>query len=228
MEKGLLIADCVEEEIIPLLKGLKSQSKMDFNLEIVTKNIETNVHRNGAFSDIRRYVCYFQTAWKLFRSNNKYEIIICWQQFYALICAFYCNLFHSKKDVKLFACNFTYKSKTGWKYKPYRWFMKKCLTGDCLRYIHVPSDEYANRISEEFGFPRERIVVTPFGVPDEYDKYKVMPAPKGETKEGYFCAIGRSNRDYDFLMKAWGGVEISTTSSLLFRTLIPHTAHMPI
>lgn len=204
--KYLLLADCDMEELLPLKNGLETASNRSFDVKIVKGNIKVNKHRTGAISDIIRYFWYFVASLSMLHTAKKYETIVCWQQFYALIMSFYCNLFHCKKKTRLVACNYTYKAKQGKLAGIYRWFMKKCLAGDYLDYIHVPSNDYAEIISKEFCFDRNRIIVTPFGIPDEYNKYCDLPAPEGEKPGAYYFSIGRSNRDYDFLIRAWEGI----------------------
>ena len=83
--------------------------------------------------------------------------------------------------------------------------MKKCLSHKYLDYIHVPSAQYAEIISKGFNFPLERMIVTTFGVNElETDTF---PVPEGFGDGSYALAIGRSNRDYDFLCRAWQQVD---------------------
>jgi glycosyltransferase involved in cell wall biosynthesis len=42
--------------------------------------------------------------------------------------------------------------------------------------------------------------VTTFGIPDEWEHWRPAPRP---TEEAYTLSIGRSNRDFDFLVDVW-------------------------
>ena len=103
------------------------------------------------------------------------------------------------------ALNFTYKEKKGSKAKIYFWFMKKCVNPVYMDYLHVPSNEYANYVSKTFDFPRNRILVTPFGVDDCYYEWKKIPFSY-KYENGYALSIGRSNRDFDFLIQSWENI----------------------
>lgn len=201
MKENIIIADCKKEEIETLKDGLSKNGR-----QYVIKSHPANFGRTGALSELKRYANYFGVSFQYFLYRNRYEDIVCWQQFYALIFGFYCNLFHVKKKNKVVAFNFTYKEKKKFT-RLYRWFMGKCLSKPYVDYIHVLSNQYAEIISREFHFPKERIIVTAFGIDDSYEKYCGLDAPVGYTKSGYMLALGRSNRDFDFLIRAWKDIQ---------------------
>lgn len=202
MKKNIVLADCVPEEVATLLEGLEQ------NLGIFDiKSHIANWKRTGKKSELKRYIEYFKVGFYYFVHRNQYDIIIGWQQFYVLIFAFFCNIFHVKKVNTLIALNFTYKAKNGSLSGIYRWFMKKCIKPQYMDYLHVLSENYADIISREFHFPRERILVTGFGVPDMYTEFSKYTVPKGYQKNGYALSIGRSNRDFDFLISAWEKID---------------------
>lgn len=199
---NVILADCEKEEVSSLLEGLQEESE-----EYVIKSHIANWKRTGKISELKRYIKYFQVGFHYFIHRKECGIMIGWQQFYALIYCFFCEIFHVKKENIVIALNFTYKAKKGRVFELYRWFMNKCLSSEYMDYLHVLSETYADAISNEFGFPRERILVTPFGVPDFYDKWRKYIAPYEYEKEKYALAIGRSNRDYDFLIRAWKNID---------------------
>ncbi len=198
--ENIVLADCEIAEVESLAKELKFN-----NNGFVVKSHIANGKRTGKLSELKRYFKYFAVAFKYFIFRKKYGAIVGWQQFYGLIFVFYSALFNVKKYNTVTVLNFTYKEKSGKFSKPYKWFMKKCVSPKYLDYLHVLSDQYADKISGEFNFPRERIIVTPFGVND--CDYSHLPVPNGFEKDSYALAIGRSNRDYDFLINAWQGID---------------------
>lgn len=201
--KSIIVYDTDDFELIPFQNGVNSSSSVHFELCQRPENINLNKHRKGKLDELRRYYNYFKGGYWLYRHRNEYENIICWQQFYALTYGFFCSIFHKKNHCCTVACNYTYKEKGGLIKHPYFWFMKKCLSSGGVSYIHVLSDLYADRVCFELGFDRKKTIVTAFGILDEYDKYSELDPPEGYKKNGYFLAIGRSNRDYDFLMDVW-------------------------
>lgn len=198
----VFIADCKEEEVHSFAEAFVYKG-CSFDV----RSYIANWKRTGVLSELKRYLMYFFVALKYFFTRRRYEAIVGWQQFYALIFCFYCSLFSVQKPCTVVALNYTYKEKHGRLSKPYLWFMKRCMDARYLDYIHVPSAEYADIIHAQFSFPRERIIVATFGINDHYDDMSALPAPDGYQRDGYALAIGRSNRDYDFLIRAWSGID---------------------
>lgn len=202
MSRNVLLADCIPEEVQSLADELAYEGR-----KFCVESYVSNWKRTGAISELKRYGMYFLVGFRCFLKRREYHTIVGWQQFYALIFSFFCSLFCVKKSTTVIALNYTYKEKTGRSAGLYRWFMRKCMNKSYMDYIHVLSDSYADIISKQFDFPRERIIVTGFGVNDCYAAFSDMPVPKHYQKDGYALAIGRSNRDYDFLIHAWEGTD---------------------
>ena len=78
--------------------------------------------------------------------------------------------------------------------------MRFAVNNKYVDYLHVPSSLYADRCAQELGVDRSRFLVTTFGIPDRWNELKdkcTAPAT------GYVLSIGRSNRDFDFLLRVW-------------------------
>ena len=198
MGKYVVLADCMSEEVQSLADAL-FYAGHGFEVESHIANWK----RTGKLSELKRYAAYFLVGFHIFWNRRRYSTIVGWQQFYGLIFSFFCQLFHVSKCTDVIVLNFTYKEKNGKTAAVYRRFISKCLSEKYLDYLHVLSESYADMIAAEFGFPRERIIVTAFGVNDEYERLSALPVPAPFGKENYALAIGRSNRDYDFLISAW-------------------------
>lgn len=203
-KRNVVLADCPAEELKSLLEGMNSVTSNN-RYECISE--VANGIRTGAISEAKRYLAYFSAAWHAYKKRDEYGIIVGWQQFYALIFCFYCNLFHAKKENKVVALNFTYKEKSGMAGKLYAWFMHKCVSNGYLDYIHVPSKDYADAISKDLRFPREKIIVTTFGIDDIYNQWKDSEPPAGYVRNGYAMSIGRSNRDFDLLIDTWKDID---------------------
>lgn len=202
-KQNVVLADCPSEEISSLLDGMNSATHNEYKcISEVACGIRT-----GLISELKRYSAYFAAAWHAYKRRNEYNIVVGWQQFYALIFCFYCNVFRVKKENTVVALNFTYREKKGMIGKIYAWFMHKCVIGGYMDYIHVLSEEYADVISSNLKFPREKIIVTPFGVDDIYSRWRHSQAPEGYRKNGYALSIGRSNRDFDLLIDIWKTID---------------------
>lgn len=201
-KKNIVLADCHGTEIRELVESLNSDKKI---FEI--RSHISNWKRKSVFTELRRYFMYFFVALCCFLKRGRYDVIIGWQQFYTLIICFFCSVFSVKKTARIIALNFTYKEKKGKFLKIYRWFMGKCVSEKYMDFLHVLSNEYAEYISKEFSYPRDRIIVTSFGVKDRFSELSALASPNGYEKESYALAIGRSNRDYDFLIRAWKNID---------------------
>ena len=81
--------------------------------------------------------------------------------------------------------------------------MKKSLERNTIDFIHVSSKKHAKLVCEKLGYEMNKIIIHTFGVDDNYKKYACLETPDGYIKDGFFLSIGRSNRDYDFLLKVW-------------------------
>lgn len=192
--QNLILADCEREELEPFVKGL--EESMDQKFEIRSKICNG---KRGSIQNVIRYLIYIFYPVKIFLKRRGYNYIIGWQQFFALFYIFYCNLFRVKKTNIVVVGNFTYKEKRGVCGKLYKRVMTNCLQSKYLDYIHVPSQKYAEQCAREFKIAIEKFVIVPFGLEDAYEKWKDS---KVEYEE-YSLAIGRSNRDYDFLIDTW-------------------------
>ena len=200
-KQNIILSDSEKDEIELFKKGLEEILNQKFEI----KNNTKCRGKRGFFFNIYRYIIYILYPFKFFIKANKYNYIICWQQFFGLFYGFYCNLFKIKKQNVVVVCNFTYKEKKGIIKKLYRKVMGFCIQNKYVDYLHVLSIDYAKKCAKEFGLPIEKFIVTPFGLDDTYEKYK---ATKVEY-EDYSLALGRSNRDYDFLIKAWKKLPVS-------------------
>lgn len=201
--ENVVLSDSRKIELAGFMNELNDNSRIKF----VIKEHLADLTLKGKTKEIRRYFMYFAVPLRYFIFRKRYGIIVGWQQFYSLIFCFYCSLFHTKKVNTVIAWNFTYKDRPNHFQKIYRGFMKRCVCTGYLDYLHVPSSSYADKFSEDFGFPRDHIIVAPFGIVDCFNKYSALKRPREMKNKRYFLAIGRSNRDYKFLVEAWKDID---------------------
>jgi glycosyltransferase involved in cell wall biosynthesis len=170
-----------------------------------------------------RYGGYFTVAFKYFLKRKNYDYIIGWQQFYTNILAFYCRLFHVQKSGTIVSMNFTYKKKNGFIGKLYHKFMCYSLNNDYIDYLHVPSEKYAERCSKELGINLSKFIVTTFGIPDTFDNWTGSKV----TSSDYTLSIGRSNRDFDFLMQVFADEKLQEQKLILISDTYKPTIEIP-
>lgn len=191
--KNVILADCDPNEIVDFVDGLSSSSNKSFDVI----SVRSNRHHGGFFKELTRYFIYFIAPLKILITRKKYNYIIGWQQFYTNILAFYCRLFHVKKINTIISVNFTYKKKKGFIGKIYHMFMRYSLNNKYIDFFHVLSEKYADRCANELGLDRSKFIVTTFGIPDTLKKWSESKVACND----YVLSIGRSNRDFDFLLQ---------------------------
>lgn len=197
---NLILADCVPQELTDLRDELEQATGESWGIH----SRVSNWGRTSRWAEIKRYLMYFAVPFEIFCKRKKIDTILGWQQFYALIFSFFCSVFHVKKTTRVIVVNFVYKEKKGFVGKLYRRFMARSLKEPYVDLLCVSSREAAERYAREFSLNTDKILVIPFGVPDLYETWRSSPAPR----ERYALAIGRSNRDYDWLLSQWQGIDL--------------------
>lgn len=191
--QNVALFDSNEEEAKDFIKGLEESTQSQWKALVCT----SNQGRTNKIANLVRYIKYFAFPFKIFLKRKKYGIIIGWQEFYGLIFAFYCRLFHVKKVNKLLIKNFIYKPKKGIVGKIYYRFMKYIVKSDYVDVFVCASQTFAEYCANAFNEPLERFVFIPFGV---NDFTKTVDMSKPSTND-YILSLGRSNRDWDFLIE---------------------------
>lgn len=194
--KCILFVDCDREEVQTFSEAISSVLKEDCTIKVA----RSDYGQKNKLINIFRYIKYFMAPLLFFLSREKCDLLLGWQQFYALNMAFYCRLFKVKKSTKIVALNFTYKRKKGFLGSIYYKYMKYCVDNIYLDFMHVPSYNYVESCSEELGVDKSKFIVRGFGVPDLFDNWKQSKVDCSD----YSLTIGRSNRDFDFLVSVWG------------------------
>ncbi len=195
ISKNIILADCCPDEIKTFADGCNEISDSPF--EIISKI--SNWGYDNIIKNIWRYLLYFIFPFKIFLFRKNYNIIIGWQQFYAINFAFFSNLFKVRKRNILVVANFTYKHKAGFWGHLYYKYMKFSCNNKYVDYLHVLSYNYVSICSKDLGVDENKFIVTGFGVPDIYNEMKDLKVPL----DNYSFSIGHSNRDFDFLVKVW-------------------------
>lgn len=192
---NVILADCQPEEVKSFADGCFAEANAPF--EIISSI--SNWGHGGTMQNLRRYAAYFTFPFKVFLRRKRYNAIFGWQQFYAINFALFCRLFHVRKSNLVVTVNFTYKRKNGLIGHIYHRYMKFSCNNKYLDYFHVPSHSYVKRCCDDLGLSEDMFIVTGFGVPDTYGQMKHLKAPLNN----YTLSIGRSNRDFDFLVDVW-------------------------
>lgn len=212
---NLILADCDPAEIADFQLGLQQESGLDFAII----SARSNKLHGSALKKLRRYCSYFTLPLRLLGRRKEPGLIIGWQQFHAINFAFFMRMLRLKKRCRVVAVNFTYKQKPGLIGRIYERYMRFAVAPGYVDALHVPSAEYGRQLAQEFGFAPRDVIVTCFGTPDRHDEWASLQCPV----ENFALAIGRSNRDFDFLARVWSRPEIKNSGVKL--VIISDTWH---
>ena len=199
--RNIVMFDSNHQEAEEFIRGLQNATGMSWEAKVLT----ANKGRVNKFYNIVRYIKYFIFPFKIFLSRKKYDNVIGWQAFYGLIFAFYCRLFHVKKVNSLLIKNFVYKPKKGIIGKIYFSFMKYIVKSKYVDIFVCSSKSHLDYCVKVFEEPGQRFVFLPFGIND-------FAKRAGESKamtDKYVLSLGRSNRDWDFLIDSFADTEFN-------------------
>lgn len=199
MKKNIALFDSTIEEARDFIAGLEKSTCVEWEAKV----FRANQGRKNKLYDLIRYIKYFLFPLVVFLDRKKYNCIIGWQAFYGLLFAFYCRLFHVKKVNRLVIKNFIYKPKKGWIGKIYFSFMKYIVKSEYVDLFICSSYNYCDYCATTFNESRARFVFLTFGVEDFT---KAVETDKPATND-YILALGRSNRDWDFLIRSLSNTE---------------------
>jgi glycosyltransferase involved in cell wall biosynthesis len=192
MSKNVILIDFPKTEQWKFKEVLNEKTNMQWEeIEAVSNQI-----RKNKLSNVIRYLKYLLFPLNIFINRKKYDNIIAWQQFYGLLYAFYCRLFHTKKRNNLIIMTFIYKPKNGFIGKIYYKFMNYIVQSKYIdAYICFSKNEceYYQKI---FNVQEDKFKFCTLGIED----IKIHNTKTSKQKSIISC--GRSNRDYNFLYNA--------------------------
>lgn len=217
----IILADCDPDEISTFSQGCEQTAAVPFSI----RSAISNKGHGSLLKRLGRYASYFTFPFGIFLRRRRYDMIVGWQQFHAINFAFFCRLTGVKKRCKVVCVNYTYKTKPGLVGRIYERYMRYAIGKGYVDAIHVPSHAYADEVAKTLGFPRERIIVIPFGTPDNYEPWSRLESPV--AGEPYSLAIGRSNRDFDFLAAMWSRPELKGHRLVIISDSWKPTAPLP-
>ena len=198
---NVALFDSTAEEAEDFIKGLEQGTEWNWKVKV----LRANQGRNNKIGNLLRYIKYFLFPFVVFLNRKRYDCIVGWQAFYGLLFAFYCRLFGVKKVNTLFIKNFIYKPKQGWIGKVYYTFMKFIVKSEYVDVFVCSSQKFCDRCAQIFDEPKERFVYLPFGVND-FSKNVDMTE---RATNDYILVLGRSNRDWDFVIRSLADTEYS-------------------
>ncbi len=193
-KENVILVDFLPENEWNFLEGIKE--KTDKNWRVIP--CVSNKDRGSRWSNMKRYFKYFSFTLKIFLHRGSYSEIIAWQQFYGLIYAFYCRLFHCRKVNKLVVMTFIYKDKSGPIGSVYRRFVRYCIRSRYIDKLVCFSSGECSYYASLFHMKEEKFCFIPLG--EELEETNPDEMKEFSEEKDYILAIGYSCRDYDFLI----------------------------
>ena len=190
MSENLIISGNPVPKEWDLQKGIEDGSGFKWDVQECITSVYTGINK------ITRYIKYFTFPFKLFVTRNKYKRIVTKDQFFGLVLAMYIRLFHVKKYPDIYIMTFIYKPKKGALHAIFEKFVRYSINAKCVKKIFVFSESEVEYYRRFFKVNKNLFVKEILGIKDTSDEIK---AEKGN----YYVAAGRSNRDYQFLKRAW-------------------------
>ena len=199
-KKNIVLIDSSAEEGKDFIQGLQDYTGKKWNLIVEASN-----DRRTKGKEFMRYVKYFWIPFRTFLNRDKYDTIVAWQQFYGIMFAFYCRLFHVKKKNKLIVMSFIYKEKKGLIGKLYKWLIDFVVKSKYVDAFTSVASIQCDKFSKEFGVPVSKFQFIPWGITDIAPDKRVLIK---EVTEPYFFCAGRSNRDWNIVFESFGNTNL--------------------
>lgn len=198
MVRNVILSDMPLDKKWDFMKGLSDETGEEW----IVKNCVSNQGRSFLYN-IYRYFIYFWFPFVIFLTRKRYNKIVSWQSFYGVLFAFYCRLFNVKKKHFLLIKNFTYKPKgDGFLGKIYFKWMRYIVKSKYIDVFVCTSQTFCDYCAEIFNEDKKRFVYLPFGVEDFTQK---LTKEELNKREDFILSIGRSNRDWDWLIDCLSG-----------------------
>lgn len=191
----MVLYDFPADDNFPLTKALN----LNKNSEWHSVGIE-----GDNTSPFKVHIRFFIVPLKLLFHIKKIKCVVTWQQFYGLVLSCYCRLFHIKK-IKITVLTFIYKEKKGVVGKLFNSLIKFAIESNSVDRLICFSKNESDYYKKIFPKAANKFCSTSFGVKDETDFALTAFPSRPPNDGGYIVSVGRSNRDYAFLINALHG-----------------------
>lgn len=189
-EKNIILLDSAPQKEWNFSELLEERTKMPWEIW----HIDSHFNDSG----LKKKMKFFWFPIKVLRKRKDFHMILSFQQFYGLILALYCEIFHLKKKNRLFVATFIYRPKKGIVGGIYFRFMKKAVQSRYIDKIICFSSTEPKYYENLFSVKPGKFTYVSFAVGD------VTPFVGNNriSDEKFILSAGKSNRDYDFLVDA--------------------------
>jgi glycosyltransferase involved in cell wall biosynthesis len=193
MKKNLLLVDWNPKQDWPFLQGLEKSTEEEWELH----SCDSSRHHGGVIQKIIHYAKLLYVPLRAILHRKQYKQVVAFHKYHGLLLAFYFKLFHLKNVPDITVMTFIYKPKSGLKGKLLKRFVSYCVKSDYIKKLVVYSKSEVPYYAKLFDVSVDKFFATNYCIEDSTNKIPI--GQKGD----YFLSVGRSNRDYAFLLSSW-------------------------
>lgn len=175
------------------------------NIEQYTQKGWTVIEKitSGKMPRWRRKISAYLFTFKFMLAHRDATRILAWQQMFGILPAVYNRYLFRRKGLSIDIMTFIYKPKAGLTGKIYHRLFNSAITSRCVKNIFVYSKSEPEYYASIFPGARNKFHFTPMGIPIDNTDYN----DSSLSKDNYYFSTGLSNRDYDFLIKVFDGID---------------------
>ena len=205
LKRNVLLSDRVAEENEVFRKGLEAGSGEKWEIWACV----SNKGRTRGYNAIR-YAKYLFFPLLVHLRRGRFAKIVAWQGFYAVQLGFWGRVlgFSSRRPDAVLGIPLIYRPKQGVVGLAYRWWLRFSAGRGRKEHYVVTAEGAKAGLEAALEIEPERLHCFGFGLEDatEMPEWKAVRKRNPDWEAGtYWVAVGRSNRDYAWLEKAWRG-----------------------
>ncbi len=185
--KNIVLIDFKNDKNWKFIKELSNSTNENWTI-ISKENLSKKKNK-------MKYLHFFTFPFKIYWNRKNFHKIVAWQQFYGLIFAFYCKLFKTRKYNSLYIMTFIYKERKGIKGKIYYKFIDYIVNSVYVDKIICFSKKESEYYANVFNTCKDKFTYTELGIEKIQRRLEI-------SEKDYFLSVGRSNRDYNFLVES--------------------------
>lgn len=151
---------------------------------------------------IRRVLGFYLTPLKFLLRHPKAKNVVAWQQFFGILTAFYNRyLFHRRLSITIMT--FIYRPKSGIAGKIFYRLVNSAISSKCVKRIIVFAENEVEHYEKLFPKAKGKFHFVRLGIPVDDNDYR----DDSLASQDYYFATGVSNRDYDFIIDVFTGLD---------------------
>lgn len=188
-----ILSDC--DTPTDFVRGVERASRQPWNV----------IEKDGTMAKAKvfRIISFYLTPLAFLLRHPKARNVLAWQQFFGILAAFYNKYIFHRRRLAVTIMTFIYKPKRG---LPGKLFYKMVNSAICSKYVKTIIVFAPNEIDYyEHLFPgaKGKFRFVSLGIVVDKNDYRDVEL----AAQDYYFSTGKSNRDYDFLVEVFSGLD---------------------